>query len=126
METIIGIDVRQRQHYAVAITERGEQSFVFTHRRIGFENFSKWISEVAPLPRAFAINSNEPFTCAVAAWLRGNGETVHVSEGQASARQLAQRLRGGSVAEQRPQRQSVRELLDLAVFYLRISIAAMS
>jgi hypothetical protein len=126
METIIGIDVRQRQHYVVAITERGELSFVFTHRRVGFESFSKWISEVAPLPRAFAVNKNEPFTTAVAAWLRGNGETVHVSDQQAAAQQLAQSLRSGVAVEQRPQKQSVKELLDLAVFYLRISIAAMS
>lgn len=123
MKTIIGIDVRQRQHYAVALGPHGSHSFVFTHRRVGFENFSKWVSEVAPMPRAFVINSNEPFSGALAAWLRYNGETVHVVDFQGDAQQIAQSLFDG--VEQKADRQSLRELMDLGMLYLRVSIAAM-
>lgn len=118
METFIGIDVRRRQHYAVAITEQGQMSFVFTHRRVGFENFSKWVSQVAPLPRAFAVNRNEPFSSAVAVWLRANGETVHVVDYQGEAQQLAESLRDGFAVTEGPDG-SVSELLDLAMFYLK-------
>jgi len=124
MRTFIGIDVRRRQHYAVAITDTGSKSFVFTHRRVGFENFSKWVAEACPLPRIFALNVNEPFSGAVAAWLRYNGETVHVIDGQMGAYDLALCLRDGAVC--REQKQDMRELLDLAMLYLRISVAAIT
>ncbi len=126
METFIGIDVRQRQHYAVAITEQGQRSFVFTHRRVGFENFSRWIAEVAPLPRVFAVNQNEPFSSAVAAWLRYNGETVRVIESGANAQALAESIRDGAAIERKPGKEQARELLDLALLYLRISVSALS
>lgn len=125
MKSFIGIDVRQRQHYAVAITERGQMSFLFTHRPVGFENFSRWIAEVAPLPRVFAVNQNEPFSSAVAAWLRYNGEAVHVVESQADAQGLAESLRDGGQLERKPGKVAARELLDLAMLYLRISVAAL-
>ena len=125
MKTFIGIDVRQRQHYAVAITEQGQMSFVFTHRRVGFENFSKWVSQVAPLPRAFAVNKNEPFSSAVAVWLRANGETVHVVDCQGGAQQLAESLRDGFAVTEKPDDKSIRERLNLALLYLRISITAL-
>lgn len=111
--------MRQRQHYAVAITEQGQMSFVFTHRRVGFENFSKWVSQVAPLPRAFAVNRNEPFSSAVAVWLRANGETVHVVDCQGEAQQLAESLRDGFSVTEKPADGSVSELLDIAMFYLK-------
>lgn len=126
MKTYIGIDVRQRQHYATAITEHGQKSFLFTHRPVGFENFSKWVSEAAPLPREFVVNKNEPFSGAVAAWLRYNGETVHVVDCQGSDQELAQLLRDGFAVELKPERQAARELLDLAMLYLRVSIAAIT
>jgi hypothetical protein len=54
-----------------------------------------------------------------------NGEIVHVVDCQGGAHELAELLKDGLTETVKPDPASARELLDLAMLYLRISVAAL-
>jgi transposase len=141
-KAFIGIDIAKRLHfaYATGAINGDGKAFSFTHRSTGFDNLITWLEEVAPGQEwVFALEPTEPFSGALASWLRMQGYSVHLIPGvytqraryfytkdrmkndTVDAQILAELLRDGHYKEHMPTCHAAKELRELGQRYLRIA-----